>query len=304
MKYYFRLIRIENLLIIALTQCLIYFNIIVPYREDDKMMPYLNLVDFSLIVIATMLIAAAGNAINDYFDMRIDRINKPERIILGKHIERRMAIHLNNIFNLLGVFVGLIAAYEVGKWSLGFVFLIMTFILLLYSSTFKKLFLVGNIIIALLSAFVPFIIVFFECFSKPDYRNYYMLLIVLVYCGFAFLISLLREIIKDVEDVVGDEACGCKTIAVVFGVDKTLNIVKMGILITLLLTISFISYIGFRQMWIFAAYATIFVLIPMILVYLKSLKAKEKNEIRWISLAFKFIMLTGVLSTFLIRLYF
>lgn len=303
MKNYLKLVRIENLIIIALTQYLVYANIIIPIRAEANILPYLPINAFIFIVLATVLIAAGGNAINDYFDMRIDRINKPDKMILGKHIKRRVAILFNNLFNGLGVIFGFVASYYIGRVSLGLIFLSMSVFLLFYSSTLKKQFLIGNVLIAIMSGFVPLIIGLFENMGFGVVSSEKIIIITIIYASFAFLISFVREIVKDMEDVDGDSACGCKTMAVVLGFQKCKNIVNYIITFIILVVSTNLVILFYKHWWVLLAYSILFVLIPLLVVNHKVFKSKSKTDMHFVSTMFKWIMFTGVMSTFVLKYY-
>ncbi|MEI7596693.1 MAG: geranylgeranylglycerol-phosphate geranylgeranyltransferase [Bacteroidota bacterium] len=303
MKNYLRLVRIENLIIIAITQFFVYINIILPIRFESEKTPFLTIVELFCIILATIFIAAAGNVINDYFDMRIDRINKPNKMVLGKHIKRRVAILLNIIFNALGVLFGFLASYLIGRFSLGLIFISMTFLMLFYSSTLKKRFLSGNLLVALLSAFVPVIVGIYENIGLNAVSNEKIIILALVYGVFAFVISFVREISKDLEDIYGDEICGCTTLAVTLGSEKTKNIIVFVIWFISLIIATTTGVIAYLHWWNLAMYSILFVLLPLIFIGKKTSKSVSKEDFHFVSSLFKWVMLTGILSTFILKNY-
>jgi len=290
-------------MIMALIQCLMYFCIIIPYREGMGMSPFMGWQDLLLIIFATISIGAAGNAINDYFDMRIDRINKPEKMILGKYIDRRMAIVLNSIFNAVGVVLGFIVAAKMEFVALGFVFLILTFVLLFYSSTFKKRFLSGNLMISVLSGMVPLIIGLFESVKGSGYNNRMIWYVSLLYGLFAFLLTFTREVVKDIEDVQGDRQGGCRTIAVVLGIEKARNFVLYVHVFVLSLLLLLLSQLYLMQWWWLLSYALLAICLPMIWMVFGFKKAKEKKDFSKISSWYKWVMLLGILSALWLPFY-
>lgn len=204
MAGFLRLIRIRNLFMILLTQYLTRVLLIGP-REDWRLI----LADPKMMVISvsTMFIAAAGYIINDYFDVKIDIVNKPERVIIGRYLKRRVAMGSHQFLNIMGVFFGLL----VSKW----IFLVNVFsvtLLWFYSERFKRAPFVGNLTVSILTA-LSLLVVSVE---YPWNRH-----LVFIYALFSFFITLVREIIKDMEDVRGDETHGCRTLPIVWGIRRT-----------------------------------------------------------------------------------
>ena len=211
---FFRLIRLPNLIFIALTQLLLQYCIYEPlYR------PFLTFDDtrqFVFLVFASIFIAAAGYIINDYFDVDIDQINKPSRLVIGKLISKRGSIFLHFIFNAAGLVFTFLATRSIQQSYLVFLNLGVIFLLWFYSVRFKKTLLIGNIIISFLVAWV--IVIFFLSKMDPmqlirgaDKSQSIFYQLTILYAGFAFLSTFIRELIKDVEDQDGDRRHGCKT---------------------------------------------------------------------------------------------
>jgi len=308
MVAYLRLFRWPNLLMVATIQYLFRYAIIQPLLQSKGLELALTHGEFFLIVLATMLITAAGYAINDYFDLRTDRINKPERIILGRKISRRSAIFYHSLFNIIAVLLGAYMAIRVQYWPLLFVFLIVPTLLWLYSIRYKRKFLMGNIIVAILAGFVVAIVWVFESHALAaegirdvDFMNisYFSR----VYALFAFLTTLLREIIKDIEDIKGDAKTGCKTIPVVSGVHSTKKLL-------IFLTVTIIILVGWFQISILLrdfdflfAYLLLAVQIPFIIMINRIMTAKEKADYRNLSLFSKMVMVAGVFSMFIFSFY-
>ncbi len=292
-----RLIRFPNLLIIALTMYLTRYCLLLEFDSQAlKFVPLaftLNTIGFIFLVVSTLFIAAAGYIINDYFDTKIDAINKPERLIIGVSISRRKAMFAHTILSSLGVIIGFWLAYEIHHIIFGWINVITVGLLWFYSTSFKKNFLIGNLVIALLSALIPIVVGVFE---PNAYKELYYFII--AYAGFAFLISLIREIIKDLEDMDGDIAENCRTLPIVSGVNTT----KTVIILLIAIVIASISYVIAMPFLsgnkIFILYSVFAVQVPLLgLIYLV-VKAKSKQAYSILSTITKIIMLTGVLSMF------
>lgn len=249
------------------------------------------------------MIAAAGYIINDYFDAGIDRVNKPGRTIIDIEISRRTAMAAHLILNVLGMMIGLYLAASIGMWKLSLLYFMTAGGLWYYSTTFKRKFLTGNLLIALFSAFVPLIVGLFEI--PLDIRKYREELIagnsdfndlmgwILFYSLFAFLISLIREIIKDMEDVPGDKEFGCSTLPIVMGIKKA-KLITIGITILTMIILGYLQFTHFLdiEMKLFF-YILIFVQLPLLLLIYKVYKAREKKDFRKASDISKWIMFTG-----------
>src|SRR5690606_19191379 len=160
-----------------------------------------------LIVLSTLLIAAAGYIINDYFDVKIDLVNKPKRVIVGRYLKRRMAIGTHQLLNVLGVIAGLLVSYKVALVN---IFSVSP--LWLDSERYKRQLLIGNVAVSLLTALSLMILTV----HYPQNRK-----LIFIYAVFAFFISLIREIVKDIEDMKGDAFHGCRTLPIVVGIRRT-----------------------------------------------------------------------------------
>src|SRR5437868_93848 len=160
---FLRLIRWLNLFYIALTQYLVQYTVIKPaLTKWSRWNTTLDDVHFFLLVLSTILIAAAGYIINDYFDVKMDEVNKPKRIFIDRTIHHRTAILLHQFLTGAGVLLAFYVAWWAGNFKLGFINVIVAAFLWFYSSGFKKRVLIGNVIVAFLSAFVIPIVVLYE----------------------------------------------------------------------------------------------------------------------------------------------
>ncbi len=292
-----RLIRFPNLLIIALTMYLTRYCLLIEF--DGQAIKFvaltftLNNVGFALLVLSTLFIAAAGYIINDYCDTKIDAINKPERLIIGVTVSRRKAMMAHTILSAMGVLIGFWLAYEIHHLIYGWINVITVGLLWSYSNTFKKNFLIGNLVIALLSGLIPFVVAMFE----PNvYKELYYFII--AYSGFAFLVSLMREIIKDLEDIEGDIAEGCRTLPIVLGVNKT----KTIIIALVAIVIAGVGYVirmpFFSGNKTFLLYCVFTLQIPLLVMIYLVVKATTKRRYYMLSTFTKIIMLMGVLSMY------
>ncbi|MBA3648425.1 MAG: geranylgeranylglycerol-phosphate geranylgeranyltransferase [Chitinophagales bacterium] len=299
---FLRLIRYVNLLYIALSQYLVQYTIIVPILAQANAVPTLNPFTFFLFVFSTVLIAAAGYIINDYFDVRIDVINKPERIFIDRTIRRRTAMVLHQLFTGVGVLLSLYAAHRAHNVKLGFIHATIAGLLWFYSTSYKRRMLIGNIMISLLTAMVILIVVLYErqlFYPESPAINaaaYSIFIIIFFYFLFAFLISMIRELVKDMEDVKGDEYYGCRTLPIAIGIKKT-KLVVFGIAALIL---SFLIYLQLRQVrgGDFISVLNIFTTleVPIGIACYLLYKADSKKQYSLVSSVIKLIMLMGILT--------
>ncbi len=302
---YLRLFRWPNLLIIALTQYLFRYGILLPLFPDAGLSHF----RFFLLVLATLMLSAAGYAINDYFDLRIDRINKPQKIILGKKLSRRHAIFSHTLLNVFAVLIGGYLSYKLWHWPLFIVFLVVPALLWFYSIRYKRMFLVGNLLVAVMTALVVVIVWLVEIHAldeatviEPLHRLFAGRFLI-AYVVFAFFTTLIRELIKDIEDIKGDAKAGCKTVPVVLGVRST----KKMIVVLIVLVMLFAGYLQVAMMnrgiELLFVYILFFVQIPFLLLIHRLWKASMKQDYTKLNRFVKLILLAGVLSMVLIHFY-
>ena len=302
---FLRLIRWPNLFFIVLTQFLFYFCVIIPAYHAQHIPGtwFLSWPLFGWLTTASVLIAAAGYIINDYFDLDIDQVNKPGNIIVQKIIKRRWAIFWHMGLSLAGVVISFIVCWTIGNWIIGPVNLASVFLLLFYSTTFKKKFLIGNIIISLLTAWVVFVLYISELdlvtFTREQYYPLAMTKIfklAVLYGGFAFVISLVREVVKDMEDIKGDEKFGCRTMPVVWGIPASK--VFAGVWLIVLMTAVLVLFVyGLLIGWYVAAsFVLLLVVLPLGFIVRRLYQAVTTAQFHAISTWIKLVMLTGIIS--------
>ncbi len=307
LSHILKLIRYKNLLIIIITMYFMRFFIVTPLLEVINLEPQFGHIDFMILVMSTVFVAAAGYAINDYFDRKVDLMNHPDSVVVGTKIPRRTAMTLNNTFNVLAILGGFHISHKIGYFNLGFIFVIITGILWFYSSTYKKWFLVGNIIVAVFSALVPFLVLLYEIpllnniprlSSEANSVISMIFLYILGYAFFAFFTTLSREIIKDIEDIEGDRSYGRRTLPVVAGV-KVSKIIVTVIIAALVASITYISWFFFGD-FLSLAYSFIFIATPLIIAVFLLFRAKTNKDYRYTGNLLKAIMLSGLCYCILI----
>lgn len=308
---FFKLVRWPNLVIIALTQILFYFSLVEPlYHKGIN--THFSSVHFLLLIIASVLIAAAGYIINDYFDLNIDQVNKPEKLVIDKLIKRRWAIVQHIAFSLLGILISFYIDLRSHTYWLGLINFVCVFLLFGYSITLKKKLLIGNVLISALTAWV--IIVCFLCYYNSFYcttcdptfleaYNRRFIRISFLYAGFAFVISLIREVVKDMEDMDGDARYGCKTMPIVWGIPASKVFVAVWLLV-LIGTLAVVQFYVLQLGWLWSAvYCIALTILPLIWVLRKLFKAQVAADYHQLSTIIKFIMLAGLSSMIFFKIY-
>jgi len=317
MKHFFRLIRVGNLAIVALTMYLMRHLIIEPSLRNS-FQPFFDVqlelqfghFHFFLLVLSTVLITAAGYVINDYFDRKTDLKNKPEKVVVSTHIPRRTAMTIHWTFNAVAVLIGVYLSIYIGVFNLSFIFLFSTGLLWYYSTSFSKEVLVGNVIVALLTAMVPMLVVFFELpmlYSTYGFKvkhfsiNFNQIVyFVFGFSLFAFITTLVREIIKDIEDAEGDRATGRNTLPIVAGT----FVAKLISILLILATVAGVSvctvlYVPRTSAYL---YTGILIIAPSIFLAYRLAIADTAKKYHFASQLQKIIMLAGLL--FSVLLYF
>ncbi|HON52915.1 MAG TPA: geranylgeranylglycerol-phosphate geranylgeranyltransferase [Bacteroidales bacterium] len=309
MIHILQLVRYKNLSIIIATMLVVRYGLILPMLQQDyeilnvELDLQFSLFHFILLMIATVSLSASGYIINDYFDVNADMMNKPDKVIIGKYIHRRFAMFLHWFLNIVGVICGGIASYAIGFPHFVMIFVFIAGLLWFYSTTFSREPFIGNILIAVLVALVPLITAVYELLPlnfmyKHILNTMYvsfegMLFWSLGYALFAFLLTLIREMVKDIEDLEGDAAYGRNTIPIAFGIEwaRYITISVFVVTIGALLFVLF-AYLqqGFAQL-----YMIIGIIIPLILTLILFIVSNSAQTYHRVSTLLKIIMILGLL---------
>jgi len=299
-----RLIRWKNLLIIFVTQLLAWWCVVLP-QSPSILIP----INFFCLSCSTILIAAAGYIINDYFDIKIDLINKPEKVVLEKIIPRKQAIISHTVLNFIALLLAAFVAAQAHHYEWLLLQVTCTLLLWFYSTDFKRQYITGNVVVALLTALTIIVLFVYEPVLHHAAGLYLVpkgfgpgssslpVWVLAVYAYFAFMLTWMRELVKDMEDFIGDEAEGCNTMPVKRGLRyATRFAVALSALVIIPLIMA--SYILFSKEGyrILPLYVIALLVIPLLLwaVFLnKELTAKHYHKAStWL----KAIMLLGVFS--------
>lgn len=270
LRAFLRLTRFWNLFIIGMAQ---YFAAL--FLIDSQL-----LFDWRLMVLAfsTAIIAGAGYIINDYYDIKIDLINKPDRVVIGKDIGRRYALLFHSVLSFLGVGLGFLLG-----WRLGLIHIFSSFILWWYSNNLKRQPFIGNFMVALLTGLSILLVNLLYNLDNS---------FVIIYSLFAFFMTLVREIIKDMEDLKGDNTFGCKTLPIVWGIRKTKAVVYflLALFSSLVITLNAI----YTQMPFY--YFLVFLFAPLSIFLFVLVRADTKRDFYMLSQWCKVIMVLGIIS--------
>ncbi|TDQ16372.1 4-hydroxybenzoate polyprenyltransferase [Algoriphagus boseongensis] len=271
----FRISRPINLLMVAFAQFMAAYFLI---ETSNIGLPVLQDFRLYLLVLSTVMITAAGYMINDYYDVKIDYVNRPQEVVVGKGIKRRMVIFLHSLFNFTAIGLGWLVSPRIAMVNF-----FAAFLLWLYSNQLKREPFIGNLAVAFLTGLSIYLVAFY--YQKNE-------LLVLTYAIFAFFLNLIREIIKDIEDRPGDRKHGCRTLPIVIGFRKTKQVIFViaicfvGAILTVTFQLSnsnlfaFFGILGvvfFGFMW-------------------KVYKADRKREFTQLSAWAKLLMLAGTMS--------
>lgn len=297
---FLKLIRTQNLLMIILTQVLVKYFLFRPFGIDTT----LNDFQFLLLVISMVALAAAGNIINDLHDFETDRINKPQKMILGKEISEKAGWNWFIILNLLGVGLGFYLSNLVGKPSFVALFIIPSAFLYFYATQIKGTVLVGNLVVSIMVAMIIIMVGIFDLVPAITPQNLatqkVMFSILVDYAIFAFLLNFLREIVKDQEDVDGDHNAGYHTLPLILGRKRTNFVIFLLAVLPVAGVVYYIYEYLFENHWA-VLYVLLFVLAPLLYFLIRITGAESKKHYHHLSLVLKIILAAGLLSIGLYR---
>ncbi len=303
--YWLQLIRWKNLLIVFLTQLLAWACVILPIRDYSELSLLLDGKNFFLLSLSTVLIAAAGYIINDYFDIKIDVINRPEKMVLEKQIPLKFAILMHSLLNVAALIMSAYVARLAGHYSWLALQLSCTILLWFYSTHFKRQFMTGNVVVALLTALTIVVLILYEpaihtlasqgaFIIIPDNKIPNPVWVLGIYTCFAFTLTWMREIVKDMEDFKGDAQEGCITMPIQWGLLRSVRFTQvLGIVALIPLITGAVKLLNAG--WMMLGIYTILLLTIPIMVWMYYLPKKATSQhyhtmSRWL----KMIMISGI----------
>ena len=304
MSSFLKLIRFPNLLMIALTQYVMRYVVILPLAQIQGVDFQLSDFTFFCIVLSTICTAAAGYAINDYFDVKTDKINRPAQVVVGKTIGRRKTVLIHVILSATGILLGGYVTWEAGIPKLVVIYILISGMLWLFSSVYKRQLLIGNIIVALFSALVPMMVLLD---IPPMYKVYGQFLLdrgtdlnfaifwILGVAVLAFLTTLSREIIKDTGDFEGDAAYGYRSLPVVFGI-RFAKWTIVGINTTFVVLLGLVYGFFLRKIASYFSffYLLLLLVVPIAIISWKVYKAATTDDYRQADHWMRLVMYAGI----------
>ena len=311
-KPYFKLLRVGNLAFLAALLYMMEKWVAVPLLHLEKFQEQMPWWVLSLLIVSVICVAAGGYVINDYFDVKIDRINRPDELIITRIISRDAAMRWFQALTAIGIVAGLAVAWWARSWNLLFIYIVIPGLLWFYSSSYKRMLLVGNLIVAFISALVPLLVAIINAdYLKHLYNDAlaYTPIVGQLYVwlgGFAlfsFLLTWARELIKDIEDIEGDREMECRTMPIVWGEKAS----KVIVTILVLATIAMIAYLAyfvlpFPMEWrtLTGRFVIFGLVVPMICVLVLLWAAGTKRELHTVQQVLKFAMFLGTMFSYVI----
>lgn len=287
---FLNLIRWKNLLLILYIQIVIKYLFFPYFIVVTSLSPLL----FTLLVFSVICTTSAGYIINDIFDVETDKINKYSKLVVTKKISIITAKKWYLFFNTLGISLGVLLSLIIKKPTLSLLFFGTALLLYFYSKKLKSLPLIGNLTVAFLVSVNVLLLVFFDL--KPSVKNndyQFVLTTILLVSFFAFCLNLIREIVKDIEDVDGDYNMNMSTLPILIGRRRTKNVIAILCVFLLILLLLFVTYFA-SEYRIISLYTLGFIVIPMLYITSNITKAKSKKRLHKISSILKLTMLFGI----------
>ena len=311
-KPYLQLLRVGNLTFVAILLYVMEKWVATPLLQREQfgeLMPWWIL---TLLIVSVVGIAAGGYVINDYFDVKIDRINRPDNLVVTRIISRDAAMNLFYGLTAVGVIAGTVVAWWAHSWTLLFTYVVIPGLLWFYSASYKRMFLVGNLVVAFASAIVPLLV----AIANADYLHHlyqnalaYSPIVGELYvwtggfAAFAFLLTWVREIVKDIEDIEGDREMECRTLPIVWG-DKVAKIIATILLVVIATLIVYILFavLPFSHEWksLPTRYVVFGLIVPILCSIVLLWAANNRTEYHRVQAIIKFAMFMGMLFSYVI----
>jgi 4-hydroxybenzoate polyprenyltransferase len=307
-----KLIRLTNMIILASIFILLHVGVYLPVYLSLNIESPISSWVLGVFILSVCLVAAGGNVINDFFDYRIDLINKPQKLVIKKEIPFHEAMTGYTVLTIAGIMGGFLTGWLIGELKIGFFFGFGALLLYIYSSTLKRKPLSGNLIIAFLCSLSIMLLWLIEFYALRNnegtfvsvYPSFLKInLIIGGYSLFAFLTTLVREIIKDIEDVEGDKANGCRTLPISTSL-HTARMVGAGLIV--FITLILIPYQFFcwkSNMELLLVFIALAIQLPLVLLLIRLIKAETKIDFHAASTSMKWIMVAGILGIQLVNLH-
>jgi 4-hydroxybenzoate polyprenyltransferase len=298
MRTIFNMLRVPNLLIIAFTFLMLRYLVFIPVYSSTSMIPGMGSLQYLVMITATIIIAAAGYVSNDYFDVITDRINKPEKQYIGKQISPGSALATALLLSFAAIILSTWLTLLIRSWMPAILLLVALAVVWWYAFQLKKSYIWGNIAVASMSAGTVAMawLLEMQCLQIPPETSGTITRIVAAISLFAFLLTLLREVLKDIEDIEGDRLIQCKSLPIIKGIAFTKSTLFVITLTTIILLAIAQIYLFQYQRFTAVVWLLICVEIPLIWFATALQKSQTKTEYHKLSTLLKLIMLTGILT--------
>ena len=292
---YLKLIRYQNLFMIALMQLIVLFG----FLKMQDIPLALALWQYYLLIISTVCIAAGGYIINDIMDQDADTENKPKKVIVGKTISEGLAYNLYVVFTIIGVGIGFYLSRIIMRPNFVTVFILCAALLYIYATNLKQIMILKNVIVASLLAFSILIIDLFMIFPATDITNreqmHPVFSVLLDFATIAFILNFIREIVKDLEDTKGDTNQEIRTLPVVFGISKTSKLVFVLSFVPVLCILYYVYNYLFHLQYA-TGYIFLFLVGPLLYFMNKIWSAETKKDFHHLSNVLKLVIFFGIIS--------
>ena len=300
---FFKMLRVPNLIFIAITQVLFHQCILHPILDRVGARPIIDGWHFVFLVLASVSIAAAGYIINDYFDINIDEVNKPKKNVVDHIVSRRWAMFWHLFLSGTGILLSFYISWKTGLWYIVLANFACVMLLFGYSISLKRKLLSGNLLISLLTAWVILVLCLSESgpvFGILDFplldAHTKITRLGFLFAGFAFISSLIREAIKDMEDMEGDARYGCRTMPIVWGVNVTKVYVAVWLIVLIVALVIVQVYVLPFGWWVPILYSVLLIIFPLLYIFYKLFRGMNSRDFHLLSSLTKLVMLTGILS--------
>ncbi len=276
----FSVVRGYNILVLILAQYLTSMFILAPELPLREVLFDPNLF---FLVLATASVVASGYIINNFYDSEKDLINRPHKTMLDRFVSQRTKLSVYFILNLAGVFFASYVSFRTVVF-----FSIYIFFIWLYSYRIKKLLFLGNLVVSILTI-TPFFAIFVY------YKN--MDAVIFVHAAFLYLIVVMRELVKNLENMRGDMVAGYETIPIVYG-EKLSKILLIGLaLLSFIPAFLLIKYFEIGEMDYFFYAALVLLIIFLVILFF----SKAKWQYLLLHNLLKFLIVAGIFSILLIE---
>lgn len=305
---YFRLFRVVNLLIMALIMYFFRFFLFESALGFENIASPLSELQFGMLVGMFVLLAAGGYALNDYYDIGMDEINNPEKTVLRKKLPLSAGQNWFFILTAAGLVIGFILAFMLKATSLYFMPVFIAALYWFYTTKYKREFLSGNLVVSFMAAlnvgiiYIYYIMAFIKVGTLPVIMMPYINAVTIVFAVFAFYLTFIREVVKDIPDIKGDQEFECSNFPIKLGIKRT-KIILLILSFAFMAALAYFAYYSYDTKRSCLMYYILFLLVPFWIFIVRNLwKAKENKDFKDIALMLKVYMVAGVFSLQLLHM--